>query len=64
MKIEKQEKHMYFWITPYPFSRLPDSEAATALRKAIESGASNLKERLFIQLGRHCLGIYRLYKKS
>jgi len=30
--------------------RLPDSEAATALRKAIESGASNLKERLFIQL--------------
>eukprot|EP00088_Acartia_fossae_P030290 TRINITY_DN3126_c0_g1_i1.p1 TRINITY_DN3126_c0_g1~~TRINITY_DN3126_c0_g1_i1.p1 ORF type:complete len:390 (+),score=112.78 TRINITY_DN3126_c0_g1_i1:44-1213(+) len=30
--------------------RLPDGEAATALRKAIESGASNLKERLFIQL--------------
>jgi len=30
--------------------RLPESEAATALRKAIESGASNLKERLFIQL--------------
>lgn len=30
--------------------RLPDFEAATALRKAIESGASNLKERLFIQL--------------
>ena len=32
------------------FLRLPDGEAATALRKAIESGASNLKERLFIQL--------------
>jgi len=30
--------------------RLPDGEAATALKKAIESGASNLKERLFIQL--------------
>lgn len=30
--------------------RLPDSEAATALREAIRSGASNLKERLFIQV--------------
>ena len=30
--------------------RFPDGEAATALKKAIESGASNLKERLFIQL--------------
>jgi len=30
--------------------RFPEGEAAQALKKAIESGASNLKERLFIQL--------------
>ena len=30
--------------------RLPPSEPSLALREAIRSGASNLKERLFIQL--------------